>query len=88
MRRPAITVAEAKQQLDEMIARRLETRRELCSVAVSAAVPQADAIAAAVAAGGRPWWPELAPLTTGERRAVYEAVTAGVAGNRSANNVD
>lgn len=75
----ATTPEEVRQQLDAMIARRLDYRRELSSVAVSAAVPRAAEVVAAVNAGRRPWWPELAPLTPGERLAVYRAIAAGVA---------
>ena len=79
----ARTPDEARQMLDAMIARRLDYRRELSSVAVSAAVPRAAEVVAEVEAGRRPWWPELAPLTPGERLAVYRAIAAGVAAGSS-----
>lgn len=78
----------AAADLEAKIRRQVDQRRELCAVAVSAAVPQAAGIAAALNAGGRPWWPALAPLTKPERAAVYRAVVEGTTAARSANNVD
>ena len=83
MNRPTMTVAEAKQQLDAMVARKIERRRALVEAAVAAAVPQAAGIIAQLEAGQRPWWPALAPLTTGERAGVYRAMAAGAAGSSS-----
>lgn len=83
MTRPTMTVKEAKDELDRMIARKLEGRRGLCEVAISAAVPRARGIVAEVEAGRFPWWPELAPLTRGERTAVYRAIAAGIAAGSS-----
>ena len=37
MERPTMTVAEAKERLDQMIARKLEQRRGLCEAAITAA---------------------------------------------------
>jgi len=79
MDRPSMTVAEAKEQLDKMIARKLNQRRGLCEVAISAGAPRARGIVAEVEAGRFPWWPELAPLTKAERVAVYRAIAAGLA---------
>jgi len=88
MTRPTFTVAEAKEQLDAMIARKVKQRRELVEVAVAAAAPRAVEIVAELEAGRFPRWPELAPLTNGERAGVYRAVAAGVAAARSNANVD
>lgn len=79
MGRPTFTVAEAKEELDAMIKRRVEARRALVEAAVSAAAPEAARIVAEVKAGRFPRWPALAPLTNGERAAVYRALTAGLA---------
>lgn len=78
MTRPTFTVAEAKEQLDAMIARKLEARRGLCEAAITAAAPRARGIVAELEAGRFPFWPELAPLTKAERAAVYRAMTAGL----------
>lgn len=79
MTRPTFTVQEAKEQLDAMIARKVKQRRELVEVAVAAAAPRAVEIVAELEAGRFPRWPELAPLTTAERAAVYRAMAAGTA---------
>lgn len=83
MTRPTMTVEEAKAQLDAMVARKIERRKTLVEAAVTAAIPQAAVIVAQLEAGQRPWWPALAPLTTGERAGVYRAVAAGAAGSSS-----
>lgn len=88
MTRPTFTVEQAKEQLDRMIARKLDQRRELTSAAVAAAAPRAVEIVAELEAGRFPRWPELAPLTSGERAAVYRAIAAGVAAAGSNANVD
>lgn len=87
MTRPTFTVEEAKDRLDQMIESKLKQRRELVEVAVSAAVPRARGIVAELEAGRFPRWPELAPLTNGERAAVYRAIAAGVAAG-SVTDVD
>lgn len=86
MTRPTLTVEEAKEQLDRMIARKLEQRRDLTSAAVSAVAARAGEIVAELEAGRFPRWPELAPLTSGERAAVYRAVAAGYAAGRTSHD--
>lgn len=88
MGRPTFTVAEAKEQLDAMIRRKVEARRELVEAAVSAAAPRAVELLAEIKAGRFPRWPELAPLTNGERAAVYQAISAGVAAAGGSLDVD
>lgn len=88
MSRPTFTVAEAKEQLDAMIRRKVEKRRELVEVAVSAAAPRAAELLVEIQAGRFPRWPELAPLTNAERAAVYRAVVAGVTAAGGSPNVD
>lgn len=78
MSRPTFTVAEAKEQLDAMIRRKVEARRELVEAAVQAAAARAVELSTAIQAGRFPRWPELAPLTNAERTAVYRAILAGV----------
>jgi hypothetical protein len=85
MTRPTMTVAEAKERLDQMIARKLEQRRDMTEAAVAAVAARAAEIVAELEAGRFPRWPELAPLTNGERAAVYRAVVAGHAAGRTSN---
>jgi len=86
MPREQMTVEEAKAQLDAMIERKLATRRALVDAAVKAGVGQLSRVLSDLDEGKRPWWPELAPLTGGERGAVYRAMAAGAAG--SSDHVD
>jgi hypothetical protein len=86
MTRPTLTVTEAKEQLDKMIARKLDARRALVDDAVRAGVRQLSRVLSDLDEGRKPWWSELAPLTGGERAAVYRAMAAGAAG--SVPNVD
>lgn len=88
MTRPTFTVEEAKAKLDAMIEQKVRQRRDLVEAAVAAAAPRAVEIVADLQAGRFPRWPELAPLTNGERAGVYRAVEAGVAAARSSANVD
>lgn len=86
MKRPTMTVEQAKAQLDAMIERRVEGRKALVDAAVRAGVKRLSRILSDLDEGKRPWWPELAPLTGGERGAVYRAMAAGAA--RSTDDVD
>jgi hypothetical protein len=79
MQRPTMTVSEAKEQLDAMIQRRIEVRKGLVDAAVLAGSKRAAEVVDALDKRRRPWWPALAPLTSGERAAVYKAIAAGAA---------
>ncbi len=67
--------------LEAAARRRWEARRALCAAAIAAAADSAEAIAQATAAGGRPWWPALAPLTREERTIVIQTITTTVSGS-------
>lgn len=72
-------VEQAARDLEANVKRQVERRRGLLEAAVTAAAPMALGIVSELEAGARPWWPELAPLTTAERAAVYRAMAAGTA---------
>lgn len=88
MRRQTMTVEQAKVQLDRMIERKVAARRQLVDAAVQAGAGRAAGVVADLEARRRPWWPELAPLTTAERVAVYRAITAGAASAEGSDHVD
>lgn len=87
-KRAQMTVADAKQQLDAMVQRKLEQRRKLADAALVAGVADVDRVQAELEAGRRPWWPELAPLTTAERATVYRSIVAGLAAGKVADHDD
>jgi aspartate carbamoyltransferase catalytic subunit len=71
--RKLIDAEEYQKIVSEMVTKKIEFRKKLCTVALHAGAK----IAHDVVDGKQTWWQELAPLNKAERMAVLRAVAAG-----------